>query len=101
MAFTEGIFNRATIKAVSDYLLYGVPDEEESRILFDYANELVSEATDVYTEIGVQAGFLIMIDMIKSTNLLERMIRDEPQKVNYQDIYDFLFREVSLNLKFL
>lgn len=88
----DKIFERATIRGVADYLLFGLgPDEDdrsyEERLdeiymrfekavgkydknptseLLDLCNELSSETASVYTEIGLQAGILLMMDMIKT-----------------------------------
>lgn len=90
----DKIFERATIRGVADYLLFGLgPDEDnrsyEERLdeiymryekavgkydknptseLLDLCNELSSETASVYTEIGLQAGILLMIDMIRNMN---------------------------------
>ena len=92
----DKIFERATIRGVADYLLFGLgPDEDdrsyEERLdeiymrfekavgkydknptseLLDLCNELSSETASVYTEIGLQAGILLMMDMIR--NMTER-----------------------------
>lgn len=86
----DKIFERATIRGVADYLLFGLgPDKDdrsyEERLdeiymrfekavgkydknptseLLDLCNELSSETASVYTEIGLQAGILLMMDMI-------------------------------------
>src|SRR5699024_1785191 len=88
----DKIFERATIRGVADYLLFGLgPDEDdrsyEERLdeiymrfekavgkydknptseLLDLCNELSSETVSVYTEIGLQAGILLMMDMIRN-----------------------------------
>ena len=88
----DKIFERATISGVADYLLFGLgPDEDdrsyEERLdeiymrfektvgkydenptseLLDLCNELSSETASVYTEIGLQAGILLMMDMIRN-----------------------------------
>lgn len=86
------IFDRATIRGIADYLLFGIePDEDdrsyEERLdepyerfkkavakydkkhnseLLDLSNEIASETASVYTEIGLQAGFFLMKDMMKN-----------------------------------
>lgn len=126
MGFTKEIFNRASITAITDFLLYGSPvdgvvKDSETRMneayhkfdkrvlhyvqedhekLMDYANELVSEATDVYTGIGLQAGILIMMDIVKNTKFIERKLGDTAQNVDYREMYNSLFSEVSLALKY-
>ena len=88
----DKIFEKATIRGVADYLLFGLgPDEDdrsyEERLdeiymrfektvgkydenptseLLDLCNELSSETASVYTEIGLQAGILLMMDMIRN-----------------------------------
>ena len=90
----DKIFERATIRGVADYLLFGLgPDKDdrsyEERLdeiymrfekavgkydknptseLLDLCNELSSETASVYTEIGLQAGILLMMDMIVNMN---------------------------------
>ena len=88
----DKIFERATIRGVADYLLFGLgPDKDNSSYeerldeiymryekavgkydknpmseLLDLCNELSSETASVYTEIGLQAGILLMMDMIRN-----------------------------------
>ena len=88
----DKIFERATIRGVADYLLFGLgPDEDdrsyEERLdeiymrfekavgkydenptseLLDLCNELSSETASVYMEIGLQAGILLMVDMVRN-----------------------------------
>ena len=49
-------------KAVGKY------DKNPTSELLDLCNELSSETASVYTEIGLQAGILLMIDMIRNMN---------------------------------
>lgn len=55
-------------------------DKESPSRLLDYANELVSETSDVYTEIGIQAGILIMLDMMKNIGFYEGMAEEEAKR---------------------
>ena len=90
--YVDKIFERATIRGIADYLLFGLePDEDdrsyEERLdepymrfekavekydksqtseLLDLCNEVSSETASVYMEIGLQAGILLMADMIKN-----------------------------------
>lgn len=90
--FADKIFERATIRGIADYLLFGLgPDDDdrsyEERLdepymrfekavekydksktseLLDLCNEVSSETASVYMEIGLQTGILLMIDMIKN-----------------------------------
>ena len=47
-------------KAVGKY------DKNPTSELLDLCNELSSETASVYTEIGLQAGILLMMDMIRN-----------------------------------
>ena len=90
--YVDKIFERATIRGIADYLLFGLgPDEDdrsyEERLdepymrfekavekydksktseLLDFCNEVNSETASVYMEIGVQAGILLMVDIVKN-----------------------------------
>lgn len=92
--YVDKIFERATIRGIADYLLFGLgPDEDdrsyEERLdepymrfekavekydksktseLLDLCNEVSSETASVYMEIGLQAGVLLVADMIKNMN---------------------------------
>lgn len=89
MPYIHKIFEKATIRSIADYLLFGLgPDEDtrdyEERLdelynkfeeavrkydsnptseLLDLSNELTSETASVYTEIGLQLGMLLFLDM--------------------------------------
>ena len=88
----DKIFERATIRGIAEYLLFGLgPDEDdrsyEERLdepylrfekavekydksqtseLLDLCNEVSSETASVYMEIGLQAGILLMMDVVKN-----------------------------------
>lgn len=90
--FADKIFERATIRGIADYLLFGLgPDQDERSYeerldepymrfekavekydksktseLLDLCNEVSSETASVYMEIGLQAGILLMVDMIRN-----------------------------------
>ncbi len=90
--YIDKIFERATIRGIADYLLFGLgPDEDdrsyEERLdepymrfekavekydksqtseLLDLCNEVSSETASVYMEIGLQAGILLMMDVVKN-----------------------------------
>lgn len=92
--YVDKIFERATIRGIADYLLFGLgPDEDdrsyEERLdepymrfekavekydkrqiseLLDLCNEVSSETASVYMEIGLQAGILLMLDVVKNVN---------------------------------
>lgn len=127
MNYTKEIFQHANVRGITEYLLYGTPltesnkgyearmeeafhqfDKETEKCigqekpeLADSVNKLVSEATDVYTEIGLQAGFLIMIDMMKNIEYCTETKEGDTQKIDYMAMYDSLFRDVSKAIQLL
>lgn len=108
----EKIFERATIRGVTDYLLFGLgPDEDnrsyEDRLddlyikfekavkkydnnptseLLDLSNEISSETASVYAEIGLQAGILLMKDMVKNIGIQKET--SIPDFVNGEDEFN-------------
>ena len=102
--YVDKIFERATIRGIADYLLFGLgPDEDdrsyEERLdepyirfekavekydksktseLLDLCNEVSSETASVYMEIGLQAGILLMADMIKNISRKKDRQSKEP-----------------------
>lgn len=92
MGYINGIFERATLQGIADYLLFGIGPEKDERSyeerldepykrferavakydknpsseLLDLSNEVTSETAAVYMEIGLQVGFLLAQDMIKN-----------------------------------
>ena len=90
--FVNKIFERATIRGIADYLLFGQEPDEDNRSyeerleepylrfekavakydknptseLLDLSNEVTSETASVYMEIGIQVGVLLMMDVIKN-----------------------------------
>lgn len=92
MKIAAEIFEKATIRGVADYLLFGLPPtpdnrdykarlddtyEEFEKIALRYdpngASELLSSANNiacenacVYLEIGIQAGILLLADMFQN-----------------------------------
>ncbi len=98
MGFTDGIFQRATVKGMADYLLLGTETEKETgsyeeRLdqayekfekivlrketgmgteLLNAANDLMSETASVYTEIGLRAGLLLAQDISRTDSTLLR-----------------------------
>ena len=93
--YIEKIFERATIRGIADYLLFGSGPEEDNRSyeerleepylrfekavakydknptseLLDLSNEVTSETASVYMEIGIQVGILLMVDMAKNVSV--------------------------------
>ena len=118
MNYVEKVFEQATIKGIADYLLYQekphVEDKgyeirmdeafkefEEVAKLIDAVDALASELTDVYTEIGLQAGFLIMLDMMKKGDYIRSREVQEISDGVYRKMYDSIFLDVSKGLKLL
>jgi len=107
MSFTDKIFERATIRGIADYLLYGLAPREDDRSyeerldepyerfekavakydknldseLLDLSNEVTNETACVYTEIGIQAGMLIAADMLKNISM-KKCEKDTKNKEN-------------------
>lgn len=111
--YVDKIFERATIRGIADYLLFGLgPDEDdqsyEERLdepymrfekavekydksktseLLDLCNEVSSETASVYMEIGLQAGILLMADMIKNMSVeKQKEYISVGKKENYENI---------------
>ena len=94
MGYIKGIFGRASIQGIADYLLFGIGPDADNRSyeermkepfrkferavrkydpkpsseLLDLSNEVTSETAAVYTEIGLQIGILLMMDMAGHLN---------------------------------
>ena len=92
MQSIDQIFERATIRGIVDYLLFGIGPNADNRSyeerleepyarfekevakhdpspsskLLDLSNELTSETASVYTEIGLQIAMVLMKDIIKN-----------------------------------
>ena len=92
MQSIDQIFERASIRGIVDYLLFGIGpnadhrsyeerleepyarfekevakhDPSPSSKLLDLSNELTSETASVYTEIGLQIAMVLMKDVIKN-----------------------------------
>ena len=90
--YVDKIFERATIRGIADYLLFGLESDEDDRSyeerldepylrfekavekydkrktseLLDLCNEVSSETASVYMEIGLHAGILLMVDVVKN-----------------------------------
>ena len=120
----DKIFERATIRGIADYLLFGQgPDEDdrsyEERLdepymrfekavekydksktseLLDLCNEVSSETASVYMEIGLQAGILLMVDVIKNIHVEKKISftdfvnRDEVFNGN-ETLLDAMYKE--------
>ena len=101
--YIDKIFERATIKGIADYLLFGIgPDEDnrsyEERLeepfrrfekavakydksptseLLDLSNEVTSEVASVYMEIGMQVGVKLMMEIGKNVYGISNQILNE------------------------
>ena len=97
--FADKIFERATIRGIADYLLFGLGSDEDDRSyeerldepymrfekavekydksktseLLDLCNEVSSETASVYMEIGLQAGILLMMEVMKNMSGEKKM----------------------------
>lgn len=96
MGLSQEIFKRATMRGITDYLLYGLEPNENTRDYETSENELSGETASTYTEIGLQAGILLMQDMLRNMRK-----ETEGNPADYQAMYDFLFKEVTKALKYL
>ena len=93
--FADKIFERATIRGIADYLLFGMGPNQDNRSyeerldepymrfekavekydksktseLLDLCNEVSSETASVYMEIGLQARILLMVALMKNKKL--------------------------------
>lgn len=117
MGLSHKIFQRATIRGIADYLLYGNGPDEDSRTyeerledtyldfekavvrydgenssgLLDLANAMTCEVASVYMEIGLQAGILLMKDLIQNLEIDECS-----NKTDYKKKYDLLFQKAMM-----
>lgn len=122
MSEIENIFKRATVKGITSYLLSGqieTPDNRDYQtrlddafsefdeealkldkrqppILLDKVNDLVYEVEEVYTEIGLKTGIILMQDIMKNNN-----IHDKKELTMYKKMYYSLFNSVTLVLDIL
>lgn len=122
--FVDKIFERATIRGIADYLLFGQGSDEDDRSyeerldepymrfekavekydksktseLLDLCNEVGSETASVYMEIGLQAGILLMVDVIKNIHVEKKISftdfvnRDEVFNGN-ETLLDAMYKE--------
>lgn len=117
MGLSHKIFQRATIRGIADYLLYGNGPDEDSRTyeerldetylefekailqrdadgssgLLDLANAMTCDVASVYMEIGLQAGILLMKDLVRNLEM-----DDYSDKAGYKKKYDLLFHKVMM-----
>ncbi len=125
MNYIDEIFEKISIRGVADYLLFGLAPNKDTRDykarcieeisteyekvvekydknatseLLDKANAMTCEVASVYTEIGLQAGILLMKDML--TNL-EITNQGDSRQADYQAMYFVLFETITHALKLL
>lgn len=121
MVNAKEIFERVTMRRLTEHILYGTSVSSESEDydvrldkafnvfdnhvknlahenankISDYVNELVRETTEIYTEIGIQSGVLLMMDFMKNTEMAVVSGGEDEMKSSYQEMYYFLFQAVS------
>lgn len=66
-------------------------DGESSSGLLDLANAMTCEVASVYMEIGLQAGILLMKDLIQNLEIDECS-----NKTDYKKKYDLLFQKAMM-----
>ena len=122
--YVDKIFERATMRGIADYLLFGLgPDEDdrsyEERLdepymrfekavekydksktseLLDLCNEVSSEMASVYMEIGLQAGILLMMDMIKNIRFQLWMEKFFVSQVMHSKVMDIAEMDIYIHL---
>lgn len=106
MKIATEIFEKATVRGFADYLLFGLGPEHDERDyktrldstyhefekialkfnpnnssdLLSSANAMTCETACVYLEIGIQAGILLIVDMIQS---IQRECSKVDDEVNF------------------
>lgn len=105
MAYIHKILEKATIRGIADYMLFGLRPDEDTRTyeerkeelydkfekavkkydpkptseLLDLSNELTSETASVYTEIGLQLGMLLALDMANNIRREKDLNKDSTE----------------------
>lgn len=100
MEYTKEICDKAKVRGYMEYLLYGVAYEQEEKSyeerlkdvyqgfdtlaekwctdsegvtqLQEYASELVREASEVYMELGIKAGVMLMLDIMQQDSSIPK-----------------------------
>ena len=121
MQSIDQIFERASIRGIVDYLLFGIGPNADNRSyeerleepyarfekevakhdpspsskLLDLSNELTSETASVYTEIGLQIAMVLMKDVIKniSGDTLERITPESSAFNTNTTILEGMYKE--------
>lgn len=124
MNYIDEIFEKISIRGVADYLLFGLApnkdtkdykarieeisveyekavekyDKNATSELLDKANAMTCEVASVYTEIGLQAGILLMKDMLENLGITSR---GDSRQADYQAMYFVLFETITHALELL
>ena len=119
MNYIDEIFEKVSVRGVADYLLFGLAPEKETKNykeriekitseydavvekydksptseLLDVASAMTIEVASVYTEIGLQAGILLMKNMIQNLGI--------NKQADYQAMYFILFETITKTLELL
>lgn len=119
MNYIDKIFEKVSVRGIADYLLFGLAPENETKDykeriekitleydavvakyddnptseLLDMASAMTCEVASVYTEIGLQAGILLMKDMIQNLGVTSQ--------ADYQAMYFVLFETITSALEHL
>ena len=117
MTYIKDILEKATIRGVADYMLFGLrPDKDdrdyETRLeevyskyeeavkrhddetvsdLLDLANDMTSETASVYMELGLQAGILLMKDMDQNMGVTRKRCQKAGKSNDNENLIQMLF----------
>lgn len=124
MSHIKSIFKKATIRGIADYLLFGIPPQNETRDydtrldeaykefeksvcqydkdgvmnLLDFANDMENEVARVYLEVGIQTGCLLAREIMGNTEVEKQ---ENISNIDYQKMYKLLFKDVTCALEIL
>lgn len=124
MKIAAKIFEKATVRGLADYLIYGLPPNPDERDykarldetydefekvalkyepdraseLLSSANAMTCENACVYLEIGIQAGFLLIADMTKN---IQNECQGEKEAIDYHDRNRVMVKDIMRALKLL
>lgn len=124
MDYINEIFEKVSIRGIADYLLFGIAPDKDTRDykarieeisaeydevvakydksatseLLDKANAMTCEVASVYTEIGLQAGILLMKDMLENLGITSQ---GDSRQADYQAMYFVLFEAITHALELL
>ncbi len=127
MVNAKEIFERAKMRRLTEHILYGVsvPSENEdydkrmdrafcifdnhvkelahenADDISDHVNELVRETTEIYIEIGIQSGIMLMMDFMKNTEMVVALSEKNEVKSCYKEMYFLLFQTITNALNIL